>query len=93
MTLIVPVVTAQVGWVTLVVATAGVGFTVIVKVCATPVQPPKIGVTAIVAVTAVDPAFTAVKAGIVLTPVWFASPTELPPDTLKVTPEGVPAKA
>ena len=54
----------------------GVGFTVMVNVCGNPEQPEADGVTVIVAVTAVLPGFTAVKAAIFPVPL-AANPIEV----------------
>lgn len=48
--------------------TVGVGSTLMVKLCVVPVHAPKTGVTTIVAVTAVPPLFTAVKAAMLPEP-------------------------
>jgi hypothetical protein len=50
------------------VTTAGVGFTVIVKVCTEPLQPLAIGVTDITPVAAVAPALVAIKDAILPLP-------------------------
>ena len=56
--------------------TVGVGFTVMVKVWAVPVQPLADGVTVMVAVTGVEPVLVAVKAFIFPLPL-AASPMEV----------------